>query len=145
MIGTHSSLNHWLFPGRLHEGTEYGDQSSPYWTFYESEAETDDRKSVEALKDDMNMILIVNVLFSTIIATFIVATYQGLQPDNSQEIVCQLSLISQGNTSRQSSPFCPGPYPGVPSTAAVRSNILLFVSFFLVMTTVLACVLIQQW
>ncbi|KAH9041009.1 hypothetical protein EDB85DRAFT_1817328, partial [Lactarius pseudohatsudake] len=84
-------------------------------------------------------------LFSTIIATFIVATYPSLRPDNSQETVCQLSLISQGNTSRQSSPFCPGPYPGVPSTAVVRSNILLFLSFFLVMTTVLACVLIQQW
>ncbi|KAH9055727.1 hypothetical protein EDB87DRAFT_1526835, partial [Lactarius vividus] len=85
-------------------------------------------------------------LFSSIIATFLVGTYQRLQPDNSQEIVCQLSqLVSQGNTSRQSSPFCPGPYPGVPSTAAIRSNTLLFLSFFLVMTTVLACVLIQQW
>ncbi|KAH9166998.1 hypothetical protein EDB89DRAFT_1839747, partial [Lactarius sanguifluus] len=84
-------------------------------------------------------------LFSSIIATIIGATYQSLRPDNSQETVCQLSLISQGNTSRQSSPFCPGPYPGVPSTAVVRSNILLFLSFFLLMTTVLACVLIQQW
>ncbi|KAH9169426.1 hypothetical protein EDB89DRAFT_2072968 [Lactarius sanguifluus] len=57
-------------------GTEYGDQSSPYWTFYESEAETEDRKFVEALKDDMTLMLIVNVLFSSIIATIIGATYQ---------------------------------------------------------------------
>ncbi|KAI9440912.1 hypothetical protein H4582DRAFT_1792398, partial [Lactarius indigo] len=115
------------------------------WTLYGSEAEIHDREFVKGLKDDMTLVLIVNVLFSSIIATFVVAAFQTLQPNNSQETVCQLSLISQGNTSRQSSPFCPGPYPGVPSTVAVRSNILLFLSFFLVMTTVLACVLIQQW
>ena len=53
-------------------------------------------------------------------------------------------LVFQENTTQQS-PFCPGPYPGEPSAAAIRSNILLLISFFLAMMSALACGLIQRW
>ncbi|KAH9055763.1 hypothetical protein EDB87DRAFT_1566974, partial [Lactarius vividus] len=87
-----------------------------------------------------------NGIFSSIIASFIIETYQALQPDTNQETVCLLSqLVSHENSSQQSSPFCSGPYPEGPSAAAIRSNILLFLSFFLAMVSVLACALIQQW
>jgi hypothetical protein len=54
-------------------------------------------------------------------------------------------LVFPEKTTQQPSPFCPGPYPGEPSPAIIRSNILLLISFFLAMMSVLACGLIQQW
>ena len=87
-----------------------------------------------------------NSIFSSIVASFIIQTSQALQPNNSQETVCLLSqLVSPGGPTQPLSPFCPGPYPAAPSEGAVRSNILLFISFFLSMMSVLACALIQQW
>ena len=93
-----------------------------------------------------------NGIFSSIIATFIIQTSQSLQPNNSQETVCILALLvlnitehSAEELGQESSQFCPDPYPGVPSEAAIRSNILLFLSFILAMFSVLACALIQQW
>lgn len=87
-----------------------------------------------------------NSIFSSIVASFIIQTSQALQPNNSQETICLLSqLLSPGVPTQPSSPFCPGPYPATPSEATVRSNILLFISFFLSMMSVLACALIQQW
>ncbi|KAI9440907.1 hypothetical protein H4582DRAFT_2074701 [Lactarius indigo] len=55
------------------------------------------------------------------------------------------SMLLLGD-SQQSSQFCPEPpSPGGPSPAVIRSNILLVLSFFLAMTSALACTLIQQW
>jgi hypothetical protein len=87
-----------------------------------------------------------NSIFSSIVASFIIQTSQALQPNNSQETVCLLSqLVSPRDPTQPSSPFCPGPYPAAPSEATVLSNILLFISFFLSMISVLACALVQQW
>ncbi|KAH9167001.1 hypothetical protein EDB89DRAFT_170864 [Lactarius sanguifluus] len=131
---------------RRREAAEYGDSSSIYWKLYASEAEVSDQKLVETLTGDTNSMLILNGIFSSIIASFIIETYQALQPDTNQETVCLLSqLVPQENSSQQSSPFCSGSYPEEPSPAAIRSNILLFLSFFLAMVSVLACALIQQW
>ncbi|KAH8989443.1 hypothetical protein EDB92DRAFT_1868275, partial [Lactarius akahatsu] len=78
-------------------------------------------------------LLFLNSIFSAIIAAFIMETYKALQPNNNQETVCLLSqLVSQEN-SQQPSRFCPSPYPGGPSAAVIRSNILLVISFFLAM------------
>ena len=85
-----------------------------------------------------------NGIFSSIIASFIIQTSQSLQPDNGQETLCLLSQLVP-NSTQQSSQFCSNPYPGAPSEAAIRSNILLFLSFILAMISVLACALIQQW
>ncbi|KAI9458338.1 hypothetical protein BJY52DRAFT_1094418, partial [Lactarius psammicola] len=84
-------------------------------------------------------------IFSAVIASFIVETYKVLQPDNGQQTVCLLSQLVPGNSPQQSSSFCPGPYRGAPSAAAIRSNILLLLSFFLAIMSALACTLIQQW
>ena len=87
-----------------------------------------------------------NSIFSSIVASFIIQTSQALQPNNSQETVCLLSqLVSQGDSTQQSSPLCPALSPAAPSEAAIQSNILLFISFSLSMMSVLACALIQQW
>ena len=87
-----------------------------------------------------------NGIFSSIIASFIQQASQALQPNNSQETVCLLSqLVSQGNSTQSLSQICPGPYPGEPSAAAIRSNILLVTSFFLAMAGAVACCLTHQW
>ncbi|KAI9440902.1 hypothetical protein H4582DRAFT_1504096 [Lactarius indigo] len=128
------------------EDAGYGDSSATYWNLYASETEISDQKLVETLTGDTNSMLFLNSIFSAIIAGFIIETYKALQPDNDQETVCLLSqLVSQGNSSQQSSQSCPGPYPGGPSPAAIRSNILLVISFFLAIMSALACTLIQQW
>ena len=77
-----------------------------------------------------------------------IQTSQALQPNNSgQETVCLLSqLVPQENSTQQASSSCPDPsFSGAPSEGVIRSNILLLISFFLAMVSVLACGLIQQW
>ncbi|KAF8258836.1 hypothetical protein EI94DRAFT_1090863 [Lactarius quietus] len=132
--------------GKGKDTAGYGDSSATYWELYASEAKISDQKFVDTLIGDTNAMSIMNGIFSSVIATFIQQASQALQPNNSQETVCLLSqLVSQGNSTQLSSQFCPGPYSKEPSAAAIRSNVLLIVSFFLAMAIVVACGLIQQW
>ena len=153
---------------RLHgrsEAAEYGDTSAVYWKLYMSEAEENDQKIVESLSGDTNSMLILvrsgaqaptsygtvsyftlqNGLFSAIVASFIVETYQSLQPDNGQQTVDLLSQLVSGPNSTQSSSPSPNAQPFTPPNIAIRLNILMFLSLFLNMISVLAAVLIQQW
>src|ERR1700761_4885492 len=78
------------------------------------------------------------ITFPSIVASFIIQTSQALRPNDSQETLCLLlQLVSQGNSTPLSSPFCPVPYPGTLSDAAIQLNILLLISFFLVIVSVL--------
>jgi hypothetical protein len=146
------------------EAAEYGDTSAVYWKLYMSEAEENDQKLVDSLSGDTNSMLILvrgdahaptlcsavsyytlqNGLFSAIVASFIVVTYQSLQPDNTQLTVDLLSqLVAEPNSTQSSSPSNPQPF--TPPNIAIRLNILMFLSLFLNMISVLASVLIQQW
>ncbi|KAI9440901.1 hypothetical protein H4582DRAFT_1504069 [Lactarius indigo] len=130
------------------EAAEYGDTSAVYWKLYVSEAEASDQKLVDNLSGDTNSMLILNGLFSAIVASFIIETYKSLQPDNSQRTVDLLSQLIAEPNSTQSSPSSsrdPNPQPFTPSNLAIRMNILMFLSLFLNMISVLASVLIQQW
>ena len=61
------------------------------------------------------------------------ATSQALQPNDNQETLCLLlQLVSQGNSTKLFSPLCPIPFPGASSEAAIQSNMLLLISFLLV-------------
>jgi Family of unknown function (DUF6535) len=64
-----------------------------------------------------------NTIFSSIVASFIIEMYKTLQP-------------SPNRTSSE---------PFKPPTIAIRMNIVMFLSLFLSMMSVLACALIQQW
>ncbi|KAH8989444.1 hypothetical protein EDB92DRAFT_1799611, partial [Lactarius akahatsu] len=147
------------------EAAEYGDTSAVYWKLYVSEAEASDRKLVDNLSGDTNSMLILvrsaaqaptlcsavsyytlqNGLFSAIVASFIIETYKFLQPDNSQRTVDLLSQLVAESNSTQPSSRDPNPQPFTPSNLAIRLNILMFLSLFLNMISVLASVLIQQW
>ncbi|KAH9043979.1 hypothetical protein EDB84DRAFT_851045 [Lactarius hengduanensis] len=127
------------------EAAEYGDTSAVYWKLYVSEAEESDQKLVDNLSGDTNSMLILNGLFSAIVASFIIETYKFLQPDNSQRTVDLLSQLVAEPNSTQPSSQDPNPQPFTPSNLAIRLNILMFLSLFLNMISVLASVLIQQW
>jgi hypothetical protein len=129
-----------------------------YWKLYASEAEISDQKLVETLVGDTNSMLILvsrdtwvshststnptpqNGIFSSIIGSFILQTSQSLQPSTGQQTVCLLTELVQ-KTNQQSSQSCSN--SGAPT--AIRSNILLLLSFTLAMISVLACALLQQW
>ena len=82
-------------------------------------------------------------IFPSIVASFIMQTSQALQRNDSQETLCLLlQLVSQGNSTQLSSPVCLVPFPGAPSEVAIQSNILLLISFFLVIVSVLVNALI---
>ena len=62
-----------------------------------------------------------NSLFSSVVAAFIIETYKSLQPTNGQNPA------------------------GGPPSGALRTNIVLFLSFFLSMMSAVGCALVQQW
>jgi hypothetical protein len=74
-----------------------------------------------------------NGLFSSVVASFIIETYQTLLPDNGPP------TQSPSSSSQNPKP------PQSPSSLAVRMNILMFLSLFFSLMSVLASVLIQQW
>ncbi|KAH9034588.1 hypothetical protein EDB85DRAFT_994958 [Lactarius pseudohatsudake] len=112
---------------REHEVHEYGDTSAAYWKLYGSEAEIYDQKLVDSLSGETQSMLILNGLFSSVVASFIIETYKTLVPGNNQPTGVTQSSLSQR------------------PSAAVRVNILMFLSLFFSMMSVLASVLIQQW
>ncbi|KAH8995067.1 hypothetical protein EDB86DRAFT_1209331 [Lactarius hatsudake] len=103
---------------------EYGDTSAPYWKLYGSEAEKHDQKLVDSLSGETQSMLILNGLFSSVVASFIIETYKTLPGNNQPTEVTQ---------------------PSSSHGAVVRVNILMFLSLFFSMMSVLASVLIQQW
>ncbi|KAF8468066.1 hypothetical protein DFH94DRAFT_657338, partial [Russula ochroleuca] len=117
------SLNSWQ--DRVEEkdfvSPKYGDTSATYWKLYASEAEINDKNFLDSLMGNTNSMVILNTLFSSIVASFIIEIYKTLLPGNGQQTA------------------------GSPSSNAVRINIVLFLSFFLSIMSAVSCALIQQW
>ena len=83
------------------------------------------------------------IIFPSIFVSFIIQTSLALQPNDSQETICLLLRpVSQRNLTQLFSPFCPVPYSGAPLEAAIQSDILLLICFFLVIVSVLVSPLI---
>ncbi|KAH9984595.1 hypothetical protein BJV77DRAFT_167074 [Russula vinacea] len=123
-----SSLNSWnRDQDRVKEkdfvSPKYGDTSAAYWKLYASEAEINDKNLVDGLMGNTNSMVILNTLFSSIVASFIIEIYRTLLPGNG---------AGQQTTSG-------------PPSIAVRINIVLFISFFLSIMSAVSCTLIQQW
>ncbi|KAI0036217.1 hypothetical protein K488DRAFT_13843, partial [Vararia minispora EC-137] len=117
------------------------------WSVYLSEADQFDRALSNAWKEDMNGTLIFTGLFSATVAAFTLASYPALQP-NSSDITNSLLLHILRQTSSQPLAL-PEPIlssdPFNPPDAALRVNILWFISLVLSMTCALVATLIQQW
>jgi len=99
---------------------KYGDASASYWKLYEHESQINDKNFVESLMGNTNSMVILNSLFSSIVASFIIEIYKTLNPasGNGQQ-------TAQG-----------------PSSITVRINIVLFLSFLLSISSAVSCALI---
>ncbi|KAF8468062.1 hypothetical protein DFH94DRAFT_816708, partial [Russula ochroleuca] len=102
---------------------KYGDTSATHWKLYASESEINDMNLVKSLMGNTSSMVLLNSLFSSIVASFIIEIYKTLLP-------------ASGNGQQTTS--------GPPSIA-IRINIVLFLSLFLSIMSAVACALIQQW
>ncbi|KAF8266281.1 hypothetical protein EI94DRAFT_217343 [Lactarius quietus] len=115
-----------------------------------SQAENFDKEQSESWKGDTEGILVFTGLFSATVASFIIESYQQLQPDSGDTTVLLLAQISQqlAALSNGTSISIPSTLPNQtfrPSTSAVRVNILWFLSLTLSLTCALLATLMQQW
>ncbi|KAI0294682.1 hypothetical protein B0F90DRAFT_1276323 [Multifurca ochricompacta] len=125
---------------------QYGDTSSIFWKLYSSEAEANDEKLVHNLAGDTDSMLILNGLFSSIVSTFIIESYKKLQPDTGQQTVELLTLlVSQSNSTQSPSTQISDVLSFTTPAIAIRMNILMYLSLFFSLTSVLASAFIQQW
>ncbi|KAI0659015.1 hypothetical protein C8Q70DRAFT_1045290 [Cubamyces menziesii] len=113
------------------------------WPLYLEHALAEDKEMVQAWNTDLDSILIFAALFSAVLTTFIIESYQDLQPDPTtmllQSILDELQV--NRNTSTNISPG--GPFQVTPS--AVRVNVYWFSSLILSLATALIAILAKQW
>jgi len=87
-------------------------------------------------------------LFSSIVASFLIETYKILLPDDGSQTVSllsQLVTLSNGTAIVPTQPQAIVQQGATPSLAAIRVNILMFLSLFFSVTSALVSTLIQQW
>ncbi|KAJ7475223.1 hypothetical protein B0H11DRAFT_2428787, partial [Mycena galericulata] len=110
------------------------------WSVYISEAEKYDKALVDSWRGNMNGILIFAGLFSAILTSFIIQSYQSLQPD---PMLLSLAHISQQlANATNTSPIPPSIY--APQNLVV-CNILWFISLGLSLASALTATLVDQW
>ena len=87
-------------------------------------------------------------LFSSIVASFLIETYKILLPDDGSQTVSllsQLVALSNGTAIAPTQSQTIVQQGATPSLAAIRVNILMFLSLFFSVTSALVSTLIQQW
>ncbi|KAJ7912047.1 hypothetical protein B0H13DRAFT_1527830, partial [Mycena leptocephala] len=103
-----------------------------------SEVEKHDRRLVESWKSDMERLLILAALFSSILTAFLIESYKSLNPDSGDVTVQLLSQISHAYD-------IPRPTPLKPSTPSLICNALWFISLGFSLTCALIATFVQQW
>ncbi|KAH9053812.1 hypothetical protein EDB87DRAFT_159792 [Lactarius vividus] len=130
---------------------QYGDPSAKIWGLYLSLAEKFDKEHGDSWAGNTDGVLVFTGLFSATVATFIVASYQSLQPNSSDTAVLLLSQISLQLTALANGTPSPPPLtlPDAasfkPSPSAVRVNTLWFISLGMSTACALWATLMQQW
>ncbi|KAJ6510411.1 hypothetical protein C8R45DRAFT_387982 [Mycena sanguinolenta] len=124
------------------------------WSIYISEAEKYDKALVDSWRGNMNGMLIFAGLFSAILTSFIIQSYQTLQPNvASLSVACIAQQVAaNANGSIPAIPTQPceqlatalaGSPP--PSGASLACNILWFISLGLSLTSALTATLVDEW
>lgn len=130
---------------------QYGDPSAKIWGLYLSLAEKFDKEHGDSWSGNTDGVLVFTGLFSATVATFIVASYQNLQPNSSDNAVLLLSQISLQLAALSSGTPSPTPLTLPDATsfqatpAAVRVNTLWFISLGMSTACALWATLMQQW
>ena len=144
--------------------TGHEDSENDMWSEYLKTVDEYDKKLIESWNDHANSILVfvsshvrvpVSItmtiretgLFSTIVASFIIASYPQLSPDTGGQTVFLLGQLSQqfaafaNGTHVQPEPLPPSP----PSASVVYVNEIWLLSFFLSTTSAVYATMLQQW
>ncbi|KAI0264887.1 hypothetical protein BC834DRAFT_237693 [Gloeopeniophorella convolvens] len=147
------------FPGMLERRNTginqmaYGDPAAKIWGLYLSRAEKVDRDQSERWRGNTDGILVFTGLFSAVVASFILVSYQDLQPDSSETTNLLLSRISQQLSALSTDNGTAPPSLTVdkiestfsPSASAIRVNIMWFLSLSFSLYCALQATLMQQW
>ncbi|KAI0695535.1 hypothetical protein BC835DRAFT_946113 [Cytidiella melzeri] len=106
-----------------------------------------DEEKVKDCKEDIDTLLVFAGLFSAVLSAFLVGSYPLLQQDTPGQILLTLDKIYQAQIGGgpASSPAVSQPEPFVPSTSAVRVNVLWFSSLIISLTTASFGMLVKQW
>ncbi|KAJ4475658.1 hypothetical protein J3R30DRAFT_3294094, partial [Lentinula aciculospora] len=129
------------------------------WHVYLDEAAVFDDNMIGEMRDALDMLLIfvqsksLTALFSAIITTFVVQTYQQLSQDYSQMTAYLLYepnqiqwALAYGTSLDVVSPSSISPTTNsTPEGITVWTNALWFTSLTLLLVTVFAAVLVKQW
>ncbi|KAF7361266.1 hypothetical protein MSAN_01158900 [Mycena sanguinolenta] len=125
------------------------------WSVYISEAEKYDKALADSWRGNMNGMLIFAGLFSAILTSFIIQSYQTLQPNvQSLSLACIAQQLANANKSAIPTDPCEqlaialsaSPLSGAsPSGAPLACNILWFISLGLSLTSALTATLVDEW
>ncbi|KAF7337614.1 hypothetical protein MSAN_02234700 [Mycena sanguinolenta] len=125
-----------------------------YRSVYMNQVEKRNKVLIECWRSDMNSILIFAGLFSGVLTTFIIQSYQSLSPvdtpEPNQALVLALQLlVSQANLANDTLPsslVSPNSLPPfAPPTSAFICNILWFLSLGFSLSSALSATLVDQW
>ncbi|KAI0659017.1 hypothetical protein C8Q70DRAFT_143219 [Cubamyces menziesii] len=114
------------------------------WSIYLQHASTEDKEIVQAWNSDIDSILIFAALFSAVLTTLLVESYQNLQPDPQIELM--RAILVQLQRSSGSSVIVQDPVPAFELTgSAIRVNVYWFSSLIISLSTALLGILAKQW
>ncbi|KAJ7175349.1 hypothetical protein C8R46DRAFT_62942 [Mycena filopes] len=114
------------------------------WEVYVTEAEKYDEGLVDSWKKDMEGLLIFAALFSAILTAFIIESYKSLSPDDTVQVLSQIS--QQLAAVAGGKPFDISLTPTfAPPVSSIVCNALWFISLGLSLACALIATLVQQW
>ncbi|KAI0325811.1 hypothetical protein GY45DRAFT_1260209, partial [Cubamyces sp. BRFM 1775] len=129
-----------------HKGGSLNENSplANIWSIYLRHASMEDKESVHAWNSDIDSILIFAALFSAVLTTLLVESYQSLQPDPQLELMRAILLQMQHGLGETA--MVQDPIPAFELTgSAIRINVYWFSSLIISLSTALLAILAKQW
>ncbi|RPD52653.1 hypothetical protein L226DRAFT_460509, partial [Lentinus tigrinus ALCF2SS1-7] len=125
------------------------------WPLYLQHALVEDKETVQAWNSDLDSILIfvrpqsyslgrAAALFSAVLTTLVIESYQNLQPDPQVEMMRAVLLQLQRNANATTAVQSPVP-PFKLTGSAIRVNVYWFSSLIISLSTALLAILAKQW
>ncbi|KAI0324498.1 hypothetical protein GY45DRAFT_1349391 [Cubamyces sp. BRFM 1775] len=114
------------------------------WPLYLEHALAEDKEMVQAWNTDLDSILIFAALFSAVLTTFIIESYQDLQPDPTTTLL--QSILDELHANHNTSTTSRSRDAQFQATqSAIRVNVYWFSSLILSLATALIAILAKQW
>ncbi|KAJ7175308.1 hypothetical protein C8R46DRAFT_890890, partial [Mycena filopes] len=153
VLGSFSQVDYFFSERREWSAADVDDAAAAkLWGVYVTEAEKYDEGLVDSWKKDMEGLLIFvsklsmlqAALFSAILTAFIIESYKSLSPDDTVQVLSQIS--QQLAAAAGGKPFDISPPPTfTPSASSIVCNALWFISLGLSLACALIATLVQQW